>query len=192
LALFFSRTGLYAVDPKTGEQQFFVRWRARINASVNAATPIVSGNRVFISSAYNTGALLLKVTAKGAEKVWTSDDALTNHFNTSVLHQGYLFGVDGRQDLGDVKLACIELATGKRQWIKEGLGCANLILVGDRILACCENGELVWFAADPAGFRELARTAVLTGVCRPAPALADGKLYFRNENELICFDLQAK
>src|SRR5207237_4508925 len=59
--IFFTRQGVVLLDPKTGKVDYQKRWRARIDASVNAATPLVVGDLVFFSASYDTGALLLKV-----------------------------------------------------------------------------------------------------------------------------------
>ena len=53
-----------------------------------------------------------------------------------------------------------------------------------------ESGELVLAPASPQGFKPLARAQVLSGVARPYPAIADGFLYIRNENTLLCLDLR--
>jgi len=63
LAAFFTRLGIVLLEPATGKVVFSKRWRARINASVNAATPVVTGDRLFFTSSYNVGGIALK--AKG-------------------------------------------------------------------------------------------------------------------------------
>jgi hypothetical protein len=69
LAVFFTRDGLLALKPKTGEIKHQYPWRPRINASVNAATPIVSGGRVYVSTSYSTGAVVLEVKKGRLEEV---------------------------------------------------------------------------------------------------------------------------
>lgn len=189
MILFFSRSGLFGFNPKDGRQLFFLRWRSRSHASVNAATPLVVGDRVFVSSSYGTGALLARLTPSGAQRIWSSDEVLSCHYDTPVHRGGYLFGIDGRQDLGAARLVCCSLESGKLAWSKDDFGCATLFLVGDRILAARERGDLVWFEATPAAYRELARAAVVEGLCRPAPALSDGQLLLRTERELLAVDL---
>ena len=76
--LFFTREGLVSLDPKDGRVRFSKRWRARINASVNAATPLVVGDLVFLSACYGTGALLAKIRAEGVTEVWKGDDVMSN------------------------------------------------------------------------------------------------------------------
>src|SRR5262249_30712157 len=88
--LFLTREGLVSLDPKNGAVRFSKRWRARINASVNAATPLVVGDLVFVSASYNTGALLVRARANGFDELWSGDDVMSNHYNTCVHHHGYL------------------------------------------------------------------------------------------------------
>ena len=78
-AVFFTRTGLVALDPATGAVRYQFRWRARMAASVNAATPIVVKDQIFLSASYGTGAVLLQVANNAVKPVWSGDDSLSNH-----------------------------------------------------------------------------------------------------------------
>ena len=189
LAVFFTREGLQAVVPNNGEIRHSLRWRARSHASVNAAMPLVIGNRVFLSSSYRTGATLLDLGGDRLEQLWFSDDALSNHYATSVHKDGYLYGFHGRQEYGQV-LRSVELATGKVQWEQRGFRAGTVTLAGDRLLILVENGELVVAEASPKGFHSLARAKVLDGTVRAYPALAQGRLYARNVSRLVCVDLR--
>ena len=85
-ALFFTRNGLVGLDPESGDVLFQKRWRSRIGASVNAATPLVVGNLVFISASYGTGAALLRVDGEALVDEWMGDDIMSNHYATAVVH----------------------------------------------------------------------------------------------------------
>src|SRR5882724_7807813 len=148
-ALFFTRSGLVDVDPATGKVRYELPWRARMRASVNAATPIVVDDFVFVSASYGTGAILLQIGAAGLKKLWASDDALTNHYSTSVYKDGFLYGYHGRQEEGQ-SLRCIEFKTGKVRWNVDGFGAGTITLAGDKLLIMREGGELVLAAATPA------------------------------------------
>jgi outer membrane protein assembly factor BamB len=187
--LFFARSGLHGVDLETGASRFFLRWRARIDASVNAAAPLVIGNRVFISASYNTGAALLRLNADGYDTLWTRTGSLDCHYNTAVYHEGHLYGVDGRQEAG-AQLRCVELRTGKPVWTQPGYGCAAIILAEARLWVLGERGHLELVDATPTQFRSRGRSAVLSGVCRAHPALANGRYYARSATELVCLDLR--
>jgi outer membrane protein assembly factor BamB len=188
-ALFFTRAGLVDIDPDTGKIRFQFPWRSRSHASVNAAAPVVAGNLVFLSASYGTGATLLQIDASGAKQLWASDDALSSHYSTSVYRDGYLYGYHGRQEYGQ-SLRCVELKTGKVQWNVDGFGAGTVTLAGDRLIVVRENGELVLAPASPKEFKPAAHAQLLPAVVRAYPALADGKLYVRNEHTLACFGLK--
>jgi outer membrane protein assembly factor BamB len=189
LAFFFTRAGLTALDPATGAVRFQFPWRARMDASVNAATPIVSGDLVFISASYGTGAALLRLGDAAPQVVWSSDDVLSCHYATGVLRDGKLYGFDGRQEHG-ARLRAVDLVPGKVLWTRERFGSGTITLAGTHLLVVTEDGELVMAPASPAGFEEAARTRLLPGTVRAHPALAAGRLYIRNEDTLACFDLR--
>ncbi len=182
---FFTRRGLVDVDPVTGKVRWEFRWRARINASVNAATPLVLGDRVFISTSYNVGAALLEVGDSAPEVIWKSDEALTNHYATSIHHDGFLFGFHGRQEAGP-ELRCIEAATGTVRWRSPRGSAGCLIRAGDRLIVLHESGELTLVDAKPDKFTTRARAKPLSPTVRAYPALAGGRLYVRDERRLLC------
>src|SRR6266481_7094693 len=167
----------------------FRSWRSRSHASANAAAPIVAGNLVFLSASYGAGATLVQIEGSKAKQIWASDDALSSHYSTSVYRDGYLYGYHGRQEYGQ-SLRAIELKTGKVQWNIDGFGAGTVTLAGDRLLLIRENGELVVAPASPKEFKPQARAQLLPGVVRAYPALADGKLFVRNERTLACFNLK--
>jgi outer membrane protein assembly factor BamB len=190
VVLFFTRQALVGLDPANGAQLFQRTWRSRSQASVNAASPVVVNDLVFISATYETGATVLRVAGSQLEPLWASDEALSNHYATSVHHQGHLYGFHGRQEFGQA-LRAIELATGKVKWSQERFGAGTILLAGSRLLILRENGELILAAASPEAFRPLARAQILQGVVRAYPALSDGFLYARNSADgLICVDLR--
>jgi outer membrane protein assembly factor BamB len=186
--VFFTRTGLVAVDPANGRVLYQHRWRARQAASVNAATPIVTGDKIFLSASYGTGAVLLQVANNAVKPIWSGDESISNHYSTSVLKDGYLYGFDGRQEFGQT-LRCVELATGKVMWNVDGFSAGTLLIAGDTLVITRESGELALAAASPKAFRFLARAQLLKGVVRAYPALANGRHYVRNDRQLHAYDL---
>ena len=187
--VFLTRDSLIGVDPATGAVQFQRRWRARQAASVNAATPVVVGDLIFVSAEYGPGAGVLRVDMSRLVDLWTSDEVLSNHYATSVEYKGYLYGFHGRQEFGP-SFRAVELRTGAVKWSQEQFRGGSVLLVGDRLLIMREGGELILAPASPQSFAPTARAQVLRGVVRPYPAIADGLLYLRNENTLVCLDLR--
>ena len=189
LGVFLTRDSLVGLDPASGMVQFQRRWRARIAASVNAATPIIVGDEIFVSAQYGPGAGVLRVNGSQLTDVWTSDDVLSNHYATSVFYNGYLYGFHGRQEFGP-SFRAVEFETGTVKWSQEQFRAGSVLLAGDRLLITREGGELILASASPQAFKPIARAQILQGVVRPYPALADGLLYVRNENTLVCLDLR--
>ena len=190
-AVFFTRTGLVGLEAANGRVRFQRRWRSRLGASVNAATPLVIDDLIFISSSYGTGAALFRVDEGELANVWFSGDALTNHYATSVYHEGYLYGFHGRQEYTQ-SFRAVELATGKVQWNVDGFGAGTVTLAGDKLLIVREGGELLIAEASQHALTPVIRGQILPAVIRAYPALANGLLYVRNQTTLVCLDLRGE
>jgi outer membrane protein assembly factor BamB len=188
-AFFFRREGLESVDAATGKVLWDFPWKPSIDASVNAATPIVTGDLIFISTSYGRGAALLRFGETKPEVLWSGDDQLSNHYATSVHHQGYLYGYHGRQEHG-CELRCVELKTGKLMWSVERFGAGTLMVAGRDLLLLTEKGELIKAPASPREFKPGARAQVLGFETRAYPALANGLFFARDKRRLVCVDLR--
>lgn len=191
LALFYTRGGLEMVDPGKGTVKHQFPWRSRSRASVNASSPLVIGDIVFISASYGTGAAALRFGPSGLTKIWSSDEALSSHYATAVHRDSVLYGFHGRQEYGQ-SFRAVELLTGKVLWNEEGFGAGTVTLAGDKLVIVRESGELVVAEASPVKFRVLGRARLLKGTVRAYPAIADGVIYLRNEKTLAAFDLRVK
>lgn len=189
LAVFLTRSAVVGLDPTSGAIAFRRPWRARNANSVNAASPLIAGDTIFISAEYGPGAGLLRVDGTNLVDVWTGLDTLTNHYATSVLANGVLYGYHGRQEFGP-SLRAVDLRTGKVRWNQEQFRAGSIILAGNRLVIMREGGELVLAEATPDAFKPLARAQVLPAIVRAFPALADGVLYVRNEHTLVALELR--
>ena len=189
-ALFLTREGFVDLDPATGAVHYKMHWRSRNDASVNAATPLVVGDIVFLSASYGTGATVLEFAGGRWKQLWANDDTLSNHYATSVYRDGILYGYHGRQEYRP-SLRAVDMKTGKVRWSIDEFGAGTVTLAGDRLLVLRESGELQVAPAKPDAYRPAAKARLLDGVVRAYPALADGLLYVRNEKTLACFNLKA-
>jgi outer membrane protein assembly factor BamB len=188
-ALFVTRKFFTSLDPSTGKVFFEYPWQPAIHASVSAATPLVIGDLVFISASYGAGAAVLRFKESGPEKIWSGDDILSNHYATSVHHDGFLYGFDGRQEQG-CNLRCVELKTGKIRWSIDRFGAGTVTLAGKDLLVLTEKGELIAAPANPTEFKPTARAQILPYDVRAYPAIADGLFYARSGEKLVCLDLR--
>jgi outer membrane protein assembly factor BamB len=188
-AIFLTRNALVGLDPATGSVAFRRNWQARANASVNVATPLVVGDLIFVSAEYGPGAGVLRVDGSNLVELWTSDEALSNHYATSVHRDGILYGFHGRQEFGP-SLRAVELKTGKVRWSQEQFRAGTITLAGDRLLIVREGGEMILASASPDAFKPIMRAQILPATIRAYPAVSDGFVYLRNENTLVCLDLR--
>ncbi|MGL4421116.1 MAG: PQQ-binding-like beta-propeller repeat protein [Gemmataceae bacterium] len=187
--LAWTRSGLQLIDPATGTHLANYPFRSRLDASVNAATPILHDGHVFLTGSYGTGAAWLKLQPAAFDEIWQNDASLSAHYNTPVRVGNTLYGVHGRAEGGGAILRAIDLATGKVLWSEPRFGCASLLATATDLLAITQTGELVRFAPDAAKYTERARHPLLDGVVRAAPALAHGRLIVRNETTLAVYQV---
>ena len=191
--VFFTRQAVVVLDPKTGQVISQRGFRSPSQTSVNAATPIVLGNQIFVSATYETGATVLQLEGSRFTPLWQSDEALSNHYATSVYANGYLYGFHGRQEFNP-SFRAVDFKTGAVKWSEDQFHAGTVTLAGDRLLILRETGELLMAQATPEAFRPIARAQILPPTLRSYPAVSDGFLYARNNDTksdtLICLDLR--
>ena len=186
--IFITRYHTVSLDPEDGRVRFRFPFGRR-GPTVNAASPLVSGNLLFTTASYGVGSRLTRLTATGAEEVWATDRGFASQYNTPVLHQGHLYGTDGRADVGTASLRCVELASGKTVWEEPNFGVASVTLVGDWLLILRADGMLIRAAASSSGFRPEASFRISRGTFRALPALADGRLLIRDGEQFYCYGI---
>lgn len=206
-----TRQGLISLDPATGAHHFSFWFRSPREETVNAMTPVVSGDLILISSAYyRSGSVLLRVRpdGKGVDEVWRSL-ALEMHWSQPNLVAGHVFGFSGRNEPDGV-LRCVEFATGKVKWERDErwpnashsklrageappnvFGRGSAIFADGKLFALGEAGLLGLFKPNTEKVAEVSRWQVpgLTYPCWGAPILAGKRLFLRSENKLICLDV---
>jgi len=146
----FTRGGLVGFEPANGAVDFFFPWRARKLESVNAATPVVVGDTVFVTEAYGPGGALVRVTDDGYEVVWKDPPrgkSLPSHWSTPVYHDGVLYGSSGESS-GEAELRAVEHLTGKVLWSVPGLGRSTLLYADGHFLVLTEYGRLLLVKAN--------------------------------------------
>jgi FOG: WD40-like repeat len=171
--------------PEDGSLIWETEWRN--SAGINVSQPIiVDKNRVFLSAGYGKGAALVEVTGSGktlsARKVW-ENNSMKNKFNSSVLHNGYVYGLD------EGILTCLDVNTGERKWKGGRYGYGQVLLASGHLIIIADNGELALVRAAPDQYSELSRFAALSGRSWNVPAIADGRLLVRNASEMAAFNL---
>jgi len=155
------------------------------NQGINVAQPLIlDESRVFFSAGYGHGAAVVQVTEDesgfSARPVW-SNTRMKNKFASSVLHQGFIYGLD------EAILACVDASTGDLKWKGGRYGYGQLLLAGGHLIVLTERGELVLVKATPEKHEELAMFPAIEGKTWNHPAIADGVLLVRNANEMAAF-----
>lgn len=177
----FNGAGLVILDRKTGKELAQREWATRYK--VNAASPVVIGNKIFISSGYNKGCSMVEWKKDGELELLWESKVMRNHMSGCVERGGYLYGFD------ESTFKCIDM-DGEVKWQKRGLGKGAFVMAGARLVILSARGKLVIAEASPDEFKELASRDVLSGgVCWTTPVLLDGRIFARNSlGDLTCLD----
>ena len=191
--------GLLSIDPVNGRIDDAFPWRARMFASVNAASPVVVGDAVFITESYTEGGALVGIMADRDFRLQWKAPRFGSQFTTPVFHEGHLYGVCGT---AGTEIVCQEVRSGEEKWRDsidlEGarLGRASLLRVDGAFLCLGAQGTLLWLDLSPRGVRVLARTQLFRAPeTWGVPALSRGLLYV-NQNafgsRLVCYDVRGE
>jgi outer membrane protein assembly factor BamB len=192
----FTGSSAIGLVPETGKPLW--RYPYETDYDCNIAAPVAVDGNVLISSGENHGSVLLKLVPQGeefsVEEVWKSNgtsSVLRSEWQTPILLDGHLYGLDNIGSAGPVThLTCVKAATGERAWQQPRFGKSNMIAADGKLLFSTMAGELVMVQATPGGFQELGRKQVL-GATRQAPSLAGGRVYLRDDKEIVCLELRA-
>jgi|SRR5688500_7836890 len=183
--LTFTATRLVGLSPENGQLLWELPW----STANQASQPLVAGrDRVFVSAGSGEDAVMLQLTA-GADgrlsprELWRTT-RMNNNFSSSVLHDGYIYGLDGSI------LACIDASNGELKWKGGRYGAGQVILASGHLLVLTEQGELAVVRADPTAHQEITRVPAIEGKTWNHPAMSDGILLIRNTAEMAAFDLE--
>jgi outer membrane protein assembly factor BamB len=182
--------GLVLLDYNNGKTLAFENWETSYRT--NASTPIIQGNRIFISTGYQRGCALFEWKYGKLKKLY-ENKVISTHMNHAILLDGFLYGFDGNVHMAGKKdFVCMEFETGKEKWrvTDRGLMVGSLIAAGKRLIILGQRGELVFAMSNPEKFEEINRYQAIGGRCWTMPVLANGKLYLRNAlGDLFCINL---
>ncbi len=183
-----TRLNFVALDPATGKELARTPFGQR-GPTVNGAIPVLIGQRVLLTASYGIGAELVRVSRNKFDIVW-QDEVLSSQYTTPIVYDGAVYGIDGRQDGGPISLKCFDPETRKVHWTETGLAYATLIAADGKLLVMHTNGTARLAELNKAEYRELDTANLLRGTTRALPALANGRLYVRNEQTLKCIQLK--
>lgn len=180
-----------AVGVRAADGKLMWRYTKAANGTANVTTPVLFDNRVFVTSAYNTGAALLRLRKEGgevrADEVYFTRDMM-NHHGGVVLVNGYLYG------FSNAILTCLEAATGKVQWRDRSVGKGSLTYADGRLYVVGEGNTVGLVDASPAAYVERGRFEIADQgwPSWAHPVVAGGRLYLRNQGVLASHDIAAR
>jgi len=179
----FTGANVMGLDPQTGSPLWRHNWQTRHD--VNAATPLVIGQHVYITSGYNRGGTMLKIQGNNVEVLWENTE-VQSHFSTPLFYDGFIYTTS---DPGF--LVCLNPKTGKSMWRQRGFEKGAIVIVDGTIIALDgRTGEVAMVEVTAEAYKELGRFAGLGGQSWTAPIIADGKLIIRNKSALAVYNLK--
>jgi len=189
--VFFAGSGPLGVSTKDGARLWHFPWKT--DYDLNAATPIIKGDKVFITSGYNHGCALLQIkpgNPQTVETVWKSK-VMRSQVSTPILHQGYLYGYDEEGALNE--FVCVNMDTGKKMWGDEGFGKGTLAMADGLLYVVGEKGNLALVRPSTEKCDRISEFKTpLTKICWIMPVIANGRLYVRDEALMLCYDISGK
>ena len=166
---------------------------------INCSTPLFHDGMVFASSAYGAGGGLVKLGKDSdggvkAEEVYATTD-MQNHHGGMILLDGYLYGASGGNEGG--ALACLDFQSGKVMWDqRQSAGRrakGSVVLADGRLYYRMEDGTMLLIEPSPKQYIERGRFEQPGRSGAPAwpyPVIANGKLYLRDQDILLCYDVK--
>ena len=181
------------IDPSTGDVLWNYNYVTEYDC--NTASPVrLDDDRVLISAGENHGSTILTVKQTSgrfsARPSWESlgrTSVLRAEWQTPALLDGFLYGMDNIGSAGPItNLVCVRVSDGEQVWSQRRFGKSNLTLADGKLFISTMAGELVLVTAAPDGFAEVSRATILKKATRQAPVIANGQLYLRDDNEVVC------
>lgn len=183
--LMLDSSGLQSVDPLSGATLWTHEWPRDMLERCVQPVPTENGGIALGTTDQGTRLLQLKKTDTGWEVKQAWDN--TKHrpyFYDNVYHKGFIYGFDGN------RLCCLDASTGETKWQGTRYGGQVMLLPDvDALIVLSEKGKVALVKADPAAFTELAQFPAIHGRTWNHPAVAHGKLYVRNSEEMACYEL---
>jgi len=175
--------------------------RASNGYGINCSTPLHHNGLVFAASAYDNGGGLVKLSkaangAINAEEVYFTN-RMQNHHGGMILFEGNLYGANGGNSGG--YLACLDFQTGNVMWDErrgeKRAPKGSVAFADGRIYYRLEDGTMLLIEPSPKQYIERGRFTQPDRTRQPAwahPVIANGKLYLRDQDILLCYDIKAE
>ena len=187
----------YVMPRRAGSQTVALRpdgsvlWTHPGPFSAIASALLIPPDKVYVSGGDDAGAVLMRIKTEGGEggkatveELWKTR-TMKNHFNNAVLVGDHLYGFD------NATFKCLSVATGEQAWAFRGLGKGSLLAAdGNLLIVLSDQGTILLVQATPGAYTELARFQAMEGKAWTAPALANGRLYLRDHDEIVAVEVK--
>ncbi|MBM3755294.1 MAG: hypothetical protein FJW38_15080 [Acidobacteria bacterium] len=181
---------VFAVNAHNGD----IQWRVPFQASysIAVATPVwAPANLLFISSEYDAGAKVIKLTRNGmqtkAEEVWSANRLRLHHGNAVCVDGTLYFSSGGKGSVAI--LSAVDIATGKIHWQDRTIGKATFVCADKKLITLDQDGNLMLIEPSPEKLKILAKAELLTNLSWTPPVLAGTRLIIRDRKALMALEL---
>jgi len=177
------------IDPETGG----ILWKApRVGKTAVVTTPVVEKDIVFVTSSYGVGCNAFKVNRDGS--TWSTEEIyanknIANHHGGVVKLGDHVFGSSG------ATFRCLDIATGELAFNERSVGKGATTYADGRLYLRSESGPVALIEATTKELKEAGRFKQPDRSNDRAwahPVVANGKLYLRDHDLLLCYDVKAK
>lgn len=175
-----TRLKTIGVDAQTGKVLWETAFGQR-GPTVNAATPIVcKPGELFLTASYGIGNVLLRISPTSVETLYQGDQ-INSQYATPVYSNGFVYGSDGREDMGSASYKCLNPATGEVAWTRDSMPICHTIAIGETQLLLIGIDGRVWLLDTNAQqFSVIWETKLTPNLYRAIPALANDLLFVRS------------
>jgi len=210
--------GLLSIDPVSAKIDVRFPFRSKKYISIIAASPLVIGDQVFLTTSYRTGGVMINLGGKDKGTVAWKSNALGSHYATPIHRDGVIYGLDGSGQ--NTAIVAMDAKTGKQLWshlpswkqtverngkpreMTFSIGGGSLVLADGDFLCLGEMGHLAWFDLSRTGQREISSASLFFAKSTwTSPVISHGLLYIcqntkdakgKTSPRLLCYDLRGK
>ena len=187
------QAGWWASIHKQARRAFVSRGERRVEESVNAANPVVVGDKVLLTECYGPGAAFIDLKGGKPKPIWTDaekdrfDRSLACHWNTPIHVDGYVYGCSGRES-NEAETRCVELATGEVKWSKKRTLRCTFLLVDGHLISLGEDGTLTLIKVKPKKYDRASSSKVRSSPTLLVRPVLGMNLYVRGKGRLVALE----
>lgn len=203
MVMMLTRYRCQLVDPDSGVIPFQFPF-GKPGPAIHGALPLIMEDRILVTSYSGGGSLYGKFDLLTFELIYSGKGPIATQYCTPIYKDGFVYVIDGRQDLPPADLKCVDLSQLRSRfrsvdepagpprfsepvkWVEQNFGYGTLLLADDKLIAAKNNGELLLIEPSPDGLKVLSKCRPFNRSVRALPALSNGNLLIRDQRTLKC------